>query len=407
MFQGKHILLGITGGIAAYKSAYLVRELVRAGAEVQVVMTPAATEFITPLTLSVLSRREVVTEMFSPVSGEGKGGWTKHIDLATWADIMLVAPASANTIAKLAHGLADNFLTTLVLALRCPLVVAPAMDLDMYQNRATQRNLAVLREQGCLLIDPEQGELASGLVGPGRLPEVGVLLEGLSRALSGAEKDFLGRRVLVTAGPTHERIDPVRYIGNRSSGKMGFALAAAAAQRGAEVVLVSGPVSLTTPRHVRRVDVESAVEMERAVFEEFDRADVLVMAAAVADFSPGESSVRKLKREEFAGGVMRLELRSNPDILKAAGQRKKHQILVGFALETENAVEHGREKLLEKKCDLIVLNSAVAQGAGIGAETNRVTFLTAGAPPEPLPELPKIEVAHRILTKIEPLLARV
>jgi phosphopantothenoylcysteine decarboxylase/phosphopantothenate--cysteine ligase len=233
MIEGKHILLGLTGGIAAYKTAFLVRELVRGGAEVQVVMTPAATEFITPLTLSVLSRREVVTEMFPPSAETPAPQWTQHVELGLWADVMLIAPASANTIAKIAHGLADNFLTTLVLALRCPLIVAPTMDVDMYHNEATQRNIAQLREQGCWIVEPERGELASGLSGPGRLPEVDVLVDRLKQVLSQSARDLTGKRLLVTAGPTHEPIDPVRYIGNRSSGKMGFALATAAAQRGA------------------------------------------------------------------------------------------------------------------------------------------------------------------------------
>ncbi len=407
MMQGKHILLGVTGGIAAYKTAYLVRELVKTGADVQVVMTPSATEFITPLTLSVLSRREVVVEMFPRSPDTPTMQWTRHVELGLWADVMLVAPASANTIAKIAHGLADNFLTTLILALRCPLVVAPAMDMDMYVNEATQRNIVRLREQGCSIIEPESGELASGLSGPGRLPEVDVLMERLRLVLSVASRDLAGKRVLVTAGPTQEPIDPVRYVGNRSSGKMGFALAAAAAQRGAEVTLVAGPVGLATPRNVRRIDVTTAREMEHAVLREFPGTDALLMAAAVADFSPVSPAERKIKRDQIAEGRWSLELARNTDILKAAGEQKKKQVLVGFALETDDGEESARRKLAAKNCDIIVLNSAVAEGAGFGTDTNIVTIIAADGSVERLPRLPKIDVAHKILSRIAPVLSRV
>ncbi len=407
MMQGKHIVLGVTGGIAAYKDAFLIRDLVRAGAEVQVVMTPAATEFITPLTLSVLSRREVVVEMFPSPTEMVTAQWTRHIELGLWADVMLVAPASANTIAKIAHGLADNFLTTLVLALRCPLIIAPTMDVDMYLNEATQRNIALLREQGCSIIEPESGELASGLSGPGRLPDIDVLMAHLGRVLEGASRDLAGKKVLVTAGPTQEPIDPVRYIGNRSSGKMGFALAAAAAQRGAEVTLVAGPVALATPRGVRRTDVATAREMEHAVLEEFPHSDILVMAAAVADFAPVSPSDRKIKRDQVADGPWTLELARNPDILKTAGERKGKQLLVGFALETEHGEDHARRKLAEKNCDIIVLNSAVEEGAGFGTDTNAVTIIAADGNVERLPRLPKIDVAHAILTRITRIPSRV
>jgi phosphopantothenoylcysteine decarboxylase/phosphopantothenate--cysteine ligase len=406
MLKGKHIILGVTGGIAAYKTAYLVRELVKAGAEVQVVMTPAATEFITPLTLSVLSRREVVLEMFPPSPDQGTTQWTRHIELGIWADAMMVAPASANTIAKIAHGLADNFLTTLVLALRCPLLVAPTMDVDMYQNDTTQANVARLREQGCYIIEPESGELASGLSGPGRLPEVDQLLNHLTLVLKNAHRDFAGKKVLITAGPTQEPIDPVRYIGNRSSGKMGFALAAAAAQRGAEVTLVAGPVALSTPASVRRIDVVTATEMKEAVLREFASTDLLIMAAAVADFAPASPHGKKIKRDDVAADRLMLELKRNPDILKAAGERKAGQVLVGFALETENGVVNARRKLSAKNCDLIVLNNAAEEGAGIGGDTNIVTIISAGGDAEQLPKLTKTDVAHRVLTRIAPLLSR-
>jgi len=400
MGRVNHIILGVTGGIAAYKSAHLIRELGKTGAEVQVVMTHAATEFITPLTLSVLSRREVIIEMFPPAPDQPTTQWTKHIELALWADAMLIAPASANTIAKIAHGLADNFLTTLALALRCPLVIAPTMDVDMYRNDVTQQNVALLRERGCVIIEPESGELASGLSGPGRLPEIDVVVQSLCRVLEHAHRDLEGKKVLVTAGPTQEPIDPVRYIGNRSSGKMGFALATAAAQRGADVTLISGPVQLATPRNVRRIDVDTAAEMERAVMREFPSTDLLVMAAAVADFAPVTTSAQKVKRESITGDRWAVELRRNPDILKNAGERKTHQILVGFALETEMGLGSARNKLVAKHLDAIVLNNPLDEGAGFGADTNVVTLITAAGAVEQLPKMSKFEVAHSILTRI-------
>ncbi len=403
MARGNHIILGVTGGIAAYKSAHLVRELGKTGAEVQVVMTHAATEFITPLTLSVLSRREVIIEMFPPAPDQPTTQWTKHIELALWADAMLIAPASANTIAKIAHGLADNFLTTLALALRCPLVIAPTMDVDMYRNEVTQQNVALLRERGCVIIEPESGELASGLSGPGRLPEIDIVVQSLRRVLEHAHRDLEGKRVLVTAGPTQEPIDPVRYIGNRSSGKMGFALATAAAQRGADVTLISGPVQLATPRNVRRIDVGTAAEMERAVMREFPSTDLLVMAAAVADFAPVSTSAQKLKRENLPGDRWAVELRRNPDILRNAGERKTHQILVGFALETDMGLANARNKLVAKHLDAIVLNNPLDEGAGFGADTNVVTLITAAGTVEQLPKMSKFDVAHSILTRIVPL----
>ena len=401
MLSGKHILLGVSGGIAAYKSAWLIRELVRAGAEVQVVMTPHATEFITPLTLSTLSRREVLVGMFPDGSGGRAAEWTRHIDLGLWADVMLVAPATANTIAKIACGRADDFLTTIVLALRCPLAIAPAMDVDMYRNETTQRNIAALREAGCHIIDPDEGELASGLSGPGRLPEVDRLLKSLGDILAGAHRDLAGRNVLVTAGPTHEPVDPVRYLGNRSSGKMGFALATAAAHRGAAVTLVAGPVSLRTPLGVRRIDVTTAREMQEAVDGEFDGVDLVLMAAAVADFAPATVAPGKIKR-----GVEGLTIACtpNPDILRSLGERKRNQILVGFALETGSGTAHAVRKLKEKRLDMIVLNNPGVAGAAFGGDTNVVTILTPVGAPVELPLLSKYEVAQEILTRAVPLL---
>jgi phosphopantothenoylcysteine decarboxylase/phosphopantothenate--cysteine ligase len=381
-----------------------VRELMRAGAEVQVVMTPAATHFVTPLTLGTLSRREVVLEMFPASGGDTAGQWTRHIELGQWADAMLVAPASANTVAKIAHGFADNFLTTLALALRCPLILAPSMDVDMWRHAATQQNIATVRQRGCSVIEPEEGELASGLSGPGRLPEAATIVAFLETVLAGRVRDLAGKRVLVSAGPTQEPMDPVRYIGNRSSGKMGFALARAAAERGADVVLVAGPVDLETPVRTRRIDVETAAQMQEVLEREFVAADILVMAAAVADFSPALVSAAKIKRENLSGDRLVVELKKNPDILGGLGQRKKRQILVGFALETENGIENAGRKLAEKNLDAIVLNDPTREGAGFGSDTNVVTILTADGKSTQLPKMLKIDVAHALFDRVVPLL---
>lgn len=401
MLQGKHIILGVTGGIAAYKTAYLVREFVKSGAEVQVVMTPAAAEFVTPLTLATLSRRPVVSEIFPR---EQSTHWTQHIDLALWADVMLVAPATANTLAKLAHGLADNFLTSLVLALRAPLVLAPAMDMDMYRHPATQTNLQILRQRGCVVLEPESGELASGLSGPGRLPEIDTLVNAVDALLGDGRVDLTGRNVVVTAGPTHEPIDPVRYVGNRSSGKMGYAIAQVAAQRGAQVTLISGPVALATPPNVHRINVETAAGMFDAVKKVLPSADALIMAAAVSDFAPAHIAEQKIKREA-AGAGLTLDLSSNPDILKYAGDhRRKGQVLVGFALETENGVANAQKKLVTKQLDLIVLNDPGEDGAGFGVDTNIVTLIAPGNSMEKLPRLDKHAVAEVILAQVKDML---
>lgn len=402
MLSGRHIVLGVSGGIAAYKSALVVRELVKGGAEVQVVMTRAAGEFVTPLTLATLSRRRVICEMF-PQGDRGGTEWTEHISLAVWADVMLVAPATAHTLGRLAHGLADDFLSTLALALRAPLAVAPAMDVDMWLNPVTQRNIETLRGRGCFVLEPEEGELASGLRGPGRLPEPDRIVRFVEEILDAQRSDFRGRRILVTAGPTHEPLDPVRYLGNRSSGKMGFAVAAAAARRGAEVTLVSGPVDLETPRNVRRIDVETAAQMQAAVLDAFPTADAVVMAAAVADFAPASVTDRKVKREGVDSDTLTLTLRKNPDILRDLGARKTGQVLVGFALETHDDIANARAKLERKKLDLVVLNNPTVPGAGFGTDTNVVTLVHA-AGEEPLPLLPKSRVADVVLDRIRALL---
>lgn len=404
MLSGKKILLGVTGGIAAYKAPVLVRELVKAGAEVQVVMSRAASQFVTPLSLATVSRREVVSDVFPPPDDHGASSWTQHIDLALWADMMLVAPATAHTIAKIAHGFADDMLTTLVLALRCPLALAPAMDVDMFLNRTTQQNIDALRESGCFIINPDDGELASGLSGPGRLPEVDALVRFVDGILENSHRDLTGKKFLVTAGPTHEPIDPVRYIGNRSSGKMGFAVANAAALRGADVTLISGPVHLRTPRNVKRIDVNTAQEMDAAVQQEFDQTDVVVMAAAVADYAVVEPGGEKIKRESQPEDQLTLRLKKNPDILQSLGARKGNRLLIGFALETTDGIRHAQEKLKRKNLDAIVLNNATEAGAGFNTDTNVVTIITLDGHAESLPIMPKFEVANRILDRVKPML---
>ncbi len=403
MLDGKKIILGVTGGIAAYKAPLLVRELIKAGAETQVVMSRAAHQFVTPLTLATLSRREVITDMFSDRAETTARHWTQHIDLALWADLMLIAPATAHTIAKIAHGFADDFLTTLVLALRCPLVIAPAMDVDMYRNKTTQENIAILRESGCFIIDPEEGELASGLSGAGRLPEIETLVKAVDDILARVHQDLRGKRILVTAGPTYEPIDPVRFIGNYSSGKMGFAIANAGALRGADVTLIAGPVQLRTPRNVRRIDVCTAREMYTAVHQEFDNADVVIMAAAVADFAVEHPAAQKIKRERLSSEPMTLTLTKNPDILQSLAQKKTKQLLVGFALETEHGMENAQAKLKRKQLDMIVLNNPAEDGAGFNTETNRVTFIRADGKVEELPLMSKFDVALRLLDRLSSL----
>ncbi|MCB2205722.1 bifunctional phosphopantothenoylcysteine decarboxylase/phosphopantothenate--cysteine ligase CoaBC [bacterium] len=376
---GKHIIVGVTGSIAAYKSALLVRELVKAGAEVRVVMTPSAREFITPLTLATLSGSDVVLDMFPADPAQG----TWHIHLGVWADLMLIAPASANTLAKLAHGFADNALTSLALAIRCPLVVSPAMDTDMYVHTATQENIDILRTRGVGIIEPESGELASGLTGPGRLPDIPVLVEAVQASIADhkahpeGNADLEGRTVLVTAGPTQEALDPVRYLSNYSSGKMGFAVAEAAARRGATVYLVAGPVSLPTPTGVKRIDVRSAAEMYDAVIGRKDVVDIAVLAAAVADYTVAEPAAQKIKKSSEADQGMQLELVRTRDILAALGAKGSSGVLVGFALETENEEANAERKLREKNADIIVLNNPRTEGAGFGSDTNVASLLFA------------------------------
>lgn len=369
---GKHIVLGICGGIAAYKSVSLLRLFVKAGAEVQVVMTPAGKQFITPVTLSSLSQKPVVSEFFTANTGE----WHSHVDLGLWADCMVIAPATASTIGKMAHGIADNMLVTTYLSAKSQVFVAPAMDLDMMAHPSTTANLALLRSYGNIIIEPESGELASGLVGKGRMEEPENIFRTIE-AYFAASGELKGQKVLVTAGPTYERIDPVRFIGNFSSGKMGYAIAEEFASRGADVTLVSGPVSLkpVSPL-IRLVKVESARQMLGACEEAFPQSDIAVMCAAVADYAPADVADRKIKRERDEVPVITLV--KNPDIAATLGARKHEgQILVGFALETDHELDNAAGKMQRKNLDMIVLNSLRDQGAGFGTDTNKVTILRA------------------------------
>lgn len=395
----RKVLLGVTGGIAAYKAPALVRALVKAGAEVQVVMTPAAHDFVTPLALSTVSRRPVLTDLFVR---DGSGRWNDHVHLARWADVMVVAPASANTLGKMARGLCDNLLLACYLSAEAPVFVAPAMDLEMWRDTGVQANLAALKERGVHVIGPERGELASGLVGEGRMTEPEDLVMALHKALIGPSK-LAGRTVLITAGGTHEAIDPVRYIGNRSSGRMGFALAGEAALRGGRVELVTGPVTLSTDRAgIHRTDVVSAAEMAAACKALFPTCDIAIASAAVADWRPASPATGKLKKSDAPTA---LTLEPTEDILAWMGTHKQaRQLLVGFALETDNELENALGKLMRKNLDLVVLNSLRDEGAGFGHDTNRVTLVGRGTDPAPLPLMSKAQVAQRILDRVEALL---
>lgn len=396
VLAGKHVVLGISGGIAAYKSAFLARLLVKAGAEVQVVMTPSAKEFITPLTLSTLTQKPVVSEFFTANTGE----WYSHVDLGLWADIFLVAPATACTIGKMATGIADNMLVTSYLSTRGRRFVAPAMDLDMYSHPTTRRNLDILRADGVEIIEPADGFLASGLSGKGRMEEPENIVKALEKNFA-ASASLAGKNILITAGPTHEKIDPVRFIGNCSSGKMGFALALEAEARGAGVTLVTGPVALELPQgsSVRRIDVESAREMLAACEETFPEADAAILCAAVADFAPRHFAESKIKRSGIE--EMTIELVKNPDIAATLGAAKKpQQTLVGFALETDHEEENALGKMRRKNLDAIVLNSLRDPLAGFGKDTNKVTVFRADGSRQAFPAKTKADVAKDILDTI-------
>lgn len=371
MLKGKHIILGITGGIAAYKCATLTRLLVKAGAEVQVIMTPNAKQFIQPLTLSTLSGKPVISEFFTANTGQ----WNSHVDLGLWADALIIAPATASTIGKMANGVADNMLVTTYLSAKAPVFVAPAMDLDMMRHPSTVRNLELLRSYGNHIIEPAEGELASHLIGKGRMEEPENILKALDRFFA-AKEDLKGKRVLITAGPTVEKIDPVRYISNFSSGKMGFALAEECASRGAEVTLVAGPVALKTPEgNIERIDVTTAVEMHDAVMKALPESDAVILCAAVADYRVENVADSKIKREKTQNPV--IQLTPNPDIARAVGQAKRpDQVTVGFALETDNEQANAQGKLERKNLNFIVMNSLRDKNAGFQVDTNKVTIIT-------------------------------
>lgn len=389
--KGKHIILGISGGIAAYKSAYLLRLLIKAGAEVQVVMTPNGKEFITPVTLSSLSGKPVVSEFFTANTGE----WHSHVDLGLWADLMIIAPATASTIGKMANGIADNMLVTTYLSAKEQVMVAPAMDLDMWKHPSTQRNVETLRKDGVIIVEPESGELASGLSGKGRMAEPEHICSFIENYFE-KKQDLKGKKVVITAGPTYENIDPVRFIGNYSSGKMGFAIAEAFAGRGADVTVVAGPVSLRLDNpEIRRVDVVSAVQMHDECIRESENADCVVLAAAVADYAPAEVAESKIKREKTER--ITLELVKNPDIAADLGSQKGNRLLMGFALETDHEEENAVMKLKRKNLDWIVLNSLRDSDAGFMKDTNKVTIISSDGNVAKYPAKSKREVAEDIV----------
>jgi phosphopantothenoylcysteine decarboxylase/phosphopantothenate--cysteine ligase len=397
MFSGKNILLGVTGGIAAYKTANLVRLFKKSGANIQVVMTPDAKEFVTPLTLSTLSGNPVHSVFADDETGE----WTNHVDLGLWADIFIVAPATANTISKMANGLCDNLLMATYLSAKCQVFVAPAMDLDMYKHQTTKNNLNELISNGNIIIDAKEGELASGLVGKGRMEEPENIIIQIENHL----KEGLlltGKKVLITAGPTYEQIDPVRFIGNNSSGKMGYELAEKAMKLGANVILVSGPTNLSASKSINKVDVRSAKQMYEAVHNHQETADIIIMAAAVADYTPEFVNSEKIKKQDNS---LQIKLKSTSDILASVGLiKKENQLLVGFALETNNEIENAKSKLEKKKLDFIVLNSLKNKGAGFGHDTNQISIIDKYNKIQEYELKSKSDVASDIFNKIISLL---
>jgi phosphopantothenoylcysteine decarboxylase / phosphopantothenate---cysteine ligase len=392
------ITLGVTGGVAAYKAAELVRRLQQEGHSVQVVMTRAAREFVTPLTFAALSGQKVITDLFSDSSG-GEANLEsaiEHIAVAQRTDLLLVAPATADIIAKFAHGVADDFLTTLYLASTAPVVVAPAMNVNMWNHGATLENVETMRSRGVKIVEPDEGYLACGMTGPGRLAGLEEILAAVHEVTK-VQRDMEGETILVSAGPTCEDLDPVRYITNRSSGKMGYAVAEAAARRGAKVILISGPVNLETPAGVERMDVRSAQEMHRAVVERFAEASVVILAAAVADYRPVERRAEKIKKR---AAPLAISLEPTADILAEVAKAKGRKIVVGFAAETDHVAENARRKLASKNADLIVANDVTAEGAGFDRDTNVVTLFSRDGRDLALPKLPKSEVAQRILDEV-------
>ena len=402
VLKGKKFVLGITGSIAAYKACLLIRGLVKRGAEVQVVITPAGKEFITPITLSALTSKPVISDFFA----QRDGTWHSHVDLGLWADAMLIAPATASTIGKMAHGIADNMLVTTYLSMKAPVFIAPAMDLDMYAHPSTQANLDTLRSYGNRIIEPATGELASHLTGKGRMEEPENIILQLETYFANTEGDLTGKTVLITAGPTYEKIDPVRFIGNYSSGKMGLSLAEECASRGANVILVSGPIQ-RQPRFpmYRHIHVESASDMYEAAIAAFPEADAAILTAAVADYTPAHTATEKIKRERT--GEMLLPLKPTQDIAAKLGEMKRQsatrKILVGFALETTHEVENAEEKLARKNLDFIVLNSLNDAGAGFQHDTNKISLIDREGK-EDFPLKPKTEVATDIVNRLAKLL---
>ncbi len=392
--KGKHILIGVTGGIAAYKTAYLIRDLIKRGAEVKVIMTEKAKAFITPLTLATLSKNPILVDFFDPTNG----AWNSHVSLGLWADAYVIAPATANTIAKMAHGIADNLLTTTYLSARCPVFVAPAMDLDMYAHPTTQENISYLKNKGVSIIDAGSGFLASGLEGKGRMAEPEEISNFIADYFSSTQ-ELKGKKVLITAGPTYEKIDPVRFIGNHSTGKMGYALAEECAARGADVSLVSGPVQIKAKHpNIKTISVTSAEEMYNAANNEFDSADITILCAAVADFRPETQADEKIKREK---DDLVIRLKPTKDIAASLGARKcNDQIMVGFALETNNEAENALGKLKRKNLDFIVLNSLKDANACFGYDTNKITIIEKNGDTKAFELKSKTEVAKDIIDNI-------
>ena len=397
MLSGRKVLLGVTGSIAAYKAAYLVRLLVKQGAEVRVVMTPSASDFVSPLTFATLSKNEVGVEL-----KKENQSWTNHVEWGLWADVFLIAPASANTLAKMANGICDNFFLATYLSVRCPVLVSPAMDDDMWKHAATQKNISTLESFGHKIIQPAFGELASGLTGEGRMAEPEELVAALEKFFA-QKKTLAGTKALVSAGPTHEYIDAVRYISNASSGKMGFAIAEELANRGAEVVLVSGPTSqILKNKNIEFISVVSAGEMREVCMKKFPAVQLAVMAAAVADFTPQNFSSTKIKKEKMEAEI---KLQPTADILRElGGMKKKNQVLVGFALETDNEIANAKKKLESKNCDLIVLNSLNDAGAGFGFDTNKISVIDPNGNSRNFDLQSKSKIASDLADCIEPLL---
>lgn len=391
MLKGKKIVLGVTGGIAVYKAVDLVSRLRKQGCQVRVVMTEHAQQFVTPLTFKEISGNQVAVSMWS----SNQEFNVEHIALANWADAFVVAPATANIIAKMAYGLADDLLSTTLLAAQAPIVVCPAMNTGMYENAATQENIAKLQGRGVTVMPPAVGKLACGTSGAGRLPEPQEIVEFLSAFFAKREGDLCGLKVLVTAAGTREPIDPVRFVGNRSSGKMGYAVAQMAAERGAEVLLVSGPSALAVPANVKAIKVETTNEMLEACLEAYEAADIVIKAAAVADYRPRDVADQKIKKK--TDDALTVVMDKNPDILKTLGAQKTHQVLVGFAAETQNLLENARDKVVKKNLDMIVANDVTAAGAGFNADTNIVKFLFANGEVRSLEQMPKVDVANCIL----------